>query len=107
MRGYGKSDQPEAIDQYTIFHLAGDLVGLLDALDASNAVIVGHDWGAIVAWHAALLRPDLFRAVVGLSVPFRPHAKTRPTSTMPRTEEARFYQPSQASLTPSCSAIPA
>ena len=92
MRGYGKSDQPEAIDQYTIFHLVGDLVGLLGALEAPNAVIVGHDWGSIVAWHAALLRPDRFRAVVGLSVPFRPYAKARPTSTMPRTEDARFYQ---------------
>ena len=46
MRGYGKSDRPEAIDQYTIFHLIGDLVGLLDALEAPTAVIVGHDWGA-------------------------------------------------------------
>ena len=46
MRGYGKSDRPEAIDQYTLFHLVGDLVGLLDALEAKTAVIVGHDWGA-------------------------------------------------------------
>ena len=72
MRGYGKSDAPEAIDQYTIFHLVGDLVGLLDALEARTAVIVGHDWGANVAWTAAMLRPDLFRAVVAMSVPFRP-----------------------------------
>ena len=43
MRGYGKSDRPEAIDQYTIFHLVGDLVGVLDALDAKTAVVVGHD----------------------------------------------------------------
>src|SRR3954454_13532743 len=50
MRGYGKSDAPEAIDQYTIFHLVGDLVGLLDALEAASAVIVGHDWGASIAW---------------------------------------------------------
>jgi pimeloyl-ACP methyl ester carboxylesterase len=92
MRGYGKSDRPEAIDQYTVFHLVGDLVGLLDALEAPNAVIVGHDWGAVVAWHAALLRPDRFRAVAGLSVPFLPRGNTRPTSTMPRTEHAQFYQ---------------
>src|SRR6185369_4387385 len=68
MRGYGKSDRPEAIDQYTLLHM----VGLLDALEAPTAVIAGHDWGAPVAWHAALLRPDRFRAVIGLSVPFRP-----------------------------------
>jgi pimeloyl-ACP methyl ester carboxylesterase len=92
MRGYGKSDRPEAIDQYTLFHLVGDMVGLLDALGASTSVIVGHDWGAAVAWHAALLRPDRFRAVIGLSVPFRPRAKARPTSLMPRTADSQFYQ---------------
>ncbi len=92
MRGYGKSDRPEAIDQYTIFHLVGDLVGLLDALQAPTAVIVGHDWGASVAWHAALLRPDRFRAVAALSVPFRQRGKAPPTSLMPRTANARFYQ---------------
>jgi pimeloyl-ACP methyl ester carboxylesterase len=72
MRGYGRSDRPEAIDQYTLLHLVGDMVGLLDALGAEQAVIAGHDLGAPVAWHAALLRPDRFRAVIGLSVPFRP-----------------------------------
>ena len=46
MRGYGQTDQPDAIDQYTIFHLTGDMVGLLDALGEQTAVIVGHDWGA-------------------------------------------------------------
>src|ERR671925_1622253 len=92
MRGYGKSDRPEAIDQYTLFHLVGDMVGLLDALGAESAVIAGHDWGAPVAWHAALLRPDRFRAVIGLSVPFRPRGSTRPTTVMPQTDAALFYQ---------------
>jgi epoxide hydrolase A/B len=91
MRGYGKSDRPEAIDQYTIFHLVGDLVGVLDALGARSAVVVGHDVGASVAWQAAQMRPDRVRAVVGLSVPFRPRASTRPTSAMPRTADAEFY----------------
>jgi pimeloyl-ACP methyl ester carboxylesterase len=92
MRGYGQSDRPETIDQYTLFHLVGDMVGLLDALGAKEAVIAGHDWGAPVAWHAALLRPDRFRGVVGLSVPFRPRGMVRPTSAMPQTEGALFYQ---------------
>lgn len=91
-RGYGRTDAPEAIDQYTLFHLVGDLVGLLDALGAPTAVVAGHDWGAPVAWHAALLRPDRFRAVIGLSVPFRPRGAVRPTTVMPRTEDAIFYQ---------------
>ncbi len=45
LRGYGKSDRPEAIDQYTMLHFVGDLVGLLDGLETPRAVIVGHDWG--------------------------------------------------------------
>jgi len=92
MRGYGKSDRPEAIDQYTIFHLVGDLVGILDSFEVPIAVICGHDWGAGVAWHAALMRPDRFRAVAALSVPFRPRGKARPTSVMPQTTDGQFYQ---------------
>ncbi|HUN52653.1 MAG TPA: alpha/beta hydrolase [Candidatus Sulfotelmatobacter sp.] len=91
MRGYGRTERP-ADDQYTLLHLVGDMVGLLDALGAEQAVIVGHDWGAPVAWHSALLRPDRFRAVVGLSVPFRPRAPVRPSTVMPETEDALFYQ---------------
>ena len=92
MRGYGQTDAPEAIDQYSMMHLVGDMVGVLDALGEQTAVIAGHDWGAPVAWHAALLRPDRFPAVIGLSVPFRPRGKVRPTSVMPRTDDAVFYQ---------------
>jgi pimeloyl-ACP methyl ester carboxylesterase len=92
MRGYGKSDRPQPIDQYTLFHLIGDLVGLVEALGARSAVIVGHDWCASVAWHAAQLRPDRFSAVVGLSVPFRPRGKAPPTTQMPKTADAQFYQ---------------
>lgn len=91
-RGYGQTDKPEPIDQYTLLHLVGDMVGLLDALGEPTAVIAGHDWGAPVAWHAALLRPDRFRAVIGLSVPFRPRGPTRPTTVMPQTADAIFYQ---------------
>src|ERR1700691_465424 len=72
MRGYGETESPQAIDQYTLLHLVGDMVGVLDALGVDRAVIAGHDWGAPVAWHAGLLRPDRFRGVVGLSVPFIP-----------------------------------
>jgi pimeloyl-ACP methyl ester carboxylesterase len=92
MRGYGRTDCPQAIDQYTLLHLVGDMVGLVDVLGAERAVIAGHDWGAPVAWHAALLRPDLFRGVIGLSVPFRPRGAVRPTTAMPQTDDAVFYQ---------------
>ena len=92
MRGYGRTDRPEEVDRYTLLHLVGDMVGLIDALGAERAVIAGHDWGAPVAWHAALMRPDRFRAVIGLSVPFLPRGPVRPTSVMPQNDEAEFYQ---------------
>lgn len=92
MRGYGASDAPAEIDNYTLLHLVGDMIGLLDALEAPSAAIAGHDWGAPVAWHAALLRPDRFPAVIGLSVPFLPRGKTRPSAAMPQNEQAIFYQ---------------
>jgi pimeloyl-ACP methyl ester carboxylesterase len=92
MRGYGQTDRPEVIDQYTLLHLVGDMVGLLDALGHETAVIVGHDWGAPVAWHAALLRPDRFRAVIGLSVPFIPRGPDYPSKSFPETDETVFYQ---------------
>ena len=65
MRGYGQTDRPEQVEKYTMLHLVGDMVGLLDALGGGQAVIAGHDWGAPVAWNSALLRPDRFRAVIG------------------------------------------
>jgi pimeloyl-ACP methyl ester carboxylesterase len=68
------------------------MVGLVDALGVDLAVIAGHDWGAPVAWHAALLRPDRFRAVIGLSVPFIRRGLVPPTSRMPRSDDATFYQ---------------
>src|ERR1700684_2782789 len=92
MRGYGLTERPAEIERYTLFHLVGDMVGVLDALGEKTAVIVGHDWGAPVAWHAALMRPDRFRAVIALSVPYRPRSSAPPTSRMPRTNDASFYQ---------------
>ena len=91
MRGYGETDRPEEIEKYTLFHLVGDMVGVLDALGEEKAVIVGHDWGAPVAWRAALLRPDRFRGVAGLSVPFLPRSPQPPTRAMPRTDRSQFY----------------
>jgi pimeloyl-ACP methyl ester carboxylesterase len=92
MRGFGRTDAPEAIEQYTLLHQVGDMIGVLDALGAETAVIAGHDWGALVAWHAALLRPDRVRAVVGFSVPYPQRGDVRPTSAMPQTRDAVFYQ---------------
>jgi pimeloyl-ACP methyl ester carboxylesterase len=95
LRGYGRSDRPEEVEKYTILHDIGDIVGVVDALGAKQAVIAGHDVGAAIAWQAALLRPDLFRAVIALSPPFRPRGfgdLGPPTTLMPRNENAVFYQ---------------
>lgn len=72
MRGYGHTTAPNDVDAYSIGHLIGDVVGLVRGLGEHEAVVVGHDWGAPVAWYSALVRPDLFRAVAALSVPFTP-----------------------------------
>ncbi|HLK69442.1 MAG TPA: alpha/beta hydrolase [Bryobacteraceae bacterium] len=69
-RGYGRTDRPAAIEAYTLCHLAGDAVGLVQALGEKQAAVFGHDWGSAVAWTSALLRPDLFPVVGLLSVPY-------------------------------------
>ncbi|MEV6766958.1 alpha/beta hydrolase [Streptomyces sp. NPDC051105] len=90
-RGYGSSDHPEDVDAYSIFHLVGDVVGLIRELGEDKAFVVGHDWGAPVAWHTALFRPDLVRGVAGLSVP-PPFRGTRPPlQAMDEMFGGRFY----------------
>lgn len=78
MRGYGQTEVPPEIASYTIMHLVGDVTGLVESLQEKQAIIVGHDWGATVAWNAALLRPDMFRAVAAMSVPYRPRGAVAP-----------------------------
>lgn len=90
-RGYGGSDRPEAVGAYTLLHLVGDMVGLLDALGGESATIVGHDWGSMVAWNAALLRPDRFPAVVGMSVPYAPRTPVSPLEIMKAMWKDRFF----------------
>ena len=69
-RGYGGSDAPQEIEAYDIVHLTGDVVGIADALGHSTCIVIGHDWGAPVAWNTALLHAERVRAVVGMSVPY-------------------------------------
>jgi pimeloyl-ACP methyl ester carboxylesterase len=72
MRGYGRSSAPVGAALYTPLQTTGDLVDLLDALHVPSAIIVGHDWGASVAWGAAMMRPDRFTGVFCLTVPYVP-----------------------------------
>ncbi|MEZ5557389.1 MAG: alpha/beta hydrolase [Pseudomonadales bacterium] len=66
-RGYGASSRPEAVTDYDIQHLCGDLTALLDHFGYERAVFVGHDWGAIVVWNLAMLHPQRVRRVINLS----------------------------------------
>ena len=75
-RGYGTTDSPDEVGQFTMLHLVGDVVGLLAALGEEHCVVVGHDWGSPVAANLAVLRPDLVRGVVLLSVPYLPRGDT-------------------------------
>jgi pimeloyl-ACP methyl ester carboxylesterase len=90
-RGYGGSDRPDPIEAYDIHQLTGDLVGLLDDVGAQRAVWVGHDWGAMVVWNAALLHPDRVAAVAALSVPPVPRARRPVTQALRRTFGENFF----------------
>jgi pimeloyl-ACP methyl ester carboxylesterase len=93
-RGYGKTDCPESLEAYNIFQLVGDLVGLVHAFGEDKAVIAGHDWGAPVACHCALLRPDIFHSVILLSVPYSPRSWgcIKPTDAMKKMAgDLNFY----------------
>lgn len=91
MRGYGGTDAPAQVEHYTLLHLVGDMVDLVRVLGETQAVVVGHDWGAAVAWHCALLRPDCFRAVAGLSIPYAPPGKTDLLSSLEQAGIHDFY----------------
>jgi pimeloyl-ACP methyl ester carboxylesterase len=91
MRGFGQTSAPADINAYSIFDSVGDMVALVAALGETQAVIVGHDWGAPVAWHAALFRPDMFTAVAGLSVPPPFRGRGRPLDTLREGGITNFY----------------
>ncbi len=69
MRGYGQSDAPPNVEDYRIQELIADLHGLLDAMQLERAVFVGHDWGAIVLWHMAMLTPERIEKLIILNIP--------------------------------------
>lgn len=91
MRGFGRTTAPDDVAAYTILHNVGDVVGLVSALGEKRALIVGHDWGAPVAWHAALMRPDLFPAIVAMSVPHRRRGALPPLETLRKAGKADYY----------------
>ncbi|MFG2196305.1 alpha/beta fold hydrolase [Streptomyces sp. NPDC048639] len=102
VRGYGRSSKPQAMDAYRMFDLVEDNVAVVHALGEESATVVGHDWGATIAATSALVRPDVFRAVGLLSVPYTPPGGPKPSDVfaqMGGTEEfyvSYFQQPARA-----------
>ncbi|HEX2849114.1 MAG TPA: alpha/beta hydrolase [Acidimicrobiales bacterium] len=90
-RGYGRSTRPDAIDDYDILHLTGDLLAVLDDLGEEKAVFVGHDWGSMVVWQLALLAPERVAGVVGMSVPFLPRGPMPPVQLMRQAFADSFF----------------
>lgn len=94
VRGYGGSDAPPNIEDYTLEAIASDLAGLADALQPeAPAILIGHDWGAPIVWNTALTNPDRFSAVAGLAVPFA-GIPNRPFTEVFRahfTSQGRFF----------------
>jgi pimeloyl-ACP methyl ester carboxylesterase len=91
MRGFGDSDAPDDAEQYAVDVLAADVLGLLDHAGAQRGTVIGHDWGADVAWKTAWLHPERVLAVAGLSVPFAPRAPAPPLGLMRTHLGEDFY----------------
>jgi pimeloyl-ACP methyl ester carboxylesterase len=69
LRGYGESDKPWDVSAYEVEKLAGDIAGLIKALGRKQAYVVGHDWGAVVAWGFAMEHQDMLQKLAILNVP--------------------------------------
>ncbi|HYB90547.1 MAG TPA: alpha/beta hydrolase [Candidatus Binataceae bacterium] len=69
MRGYGETDAPAGVENYTLDKLVGDLAGLIEALGHKRAIVVGHDWGGAVAWASALMMPEIVERLIVLNCP--------------------------------------
>ncbi|NEW37645.1 alpha/beta hydrolase [Nocardia cyriacigeorgica] len=92
-RGYGQSGRPDAVSEYDMTRLVGDIVGLMKALDERSAVLVGQDWGSPIIFHAALMRPDLFRGLVMLCAPPTARPPISPAAAWDRVYgDINFYQ---------------
>jgi pimeloyl-ACP methyl ester carboxylesterase len=94
VRGYGGSDKPHAVEAYAMKEMTADVAGVIDVLSpGAPAVLVGHDWGAPIVWHTAVLHPRKVRAVAGLSVPYYalPPAPLNHIFKAMFTDQGRFF----------------
>ncbi|MEM9457889.1 MAG: alpha/beta hydrolase [Myxococcota bacterium] len=93
VRGYGGSEAPGPVQAYAMTTMTADVVGLIEALGERRAILIGHDWGAPIAWHTAVLHPNHVDAVVGMSVPYLGRGGPAPPTTVLRAmyKERFFY----------------
>ena len=91
VRGYGGSDAPDDVRLYGMEALVEDVIGIIDVLGYEDAILIGHDWGAPIVWHAALLHPTRVRAVVGMSVPYYGLSGAPPTQLLRVAYPNRFF----------------
>lgn len=91
MRGYGATDAPANVEDYNITEIAADMVGLVDTFGEEKAILIGHDWGSIVAWNTVLLHPDRFSALMAMSVPYSGRAAQSPLQSWQEAYGDNFY----------------
>jgi len=91
MRGYGATDAPANVEDYNITEIAADMVGLVDTFGEEKAILIGHDWGSIVAWNTVLLHPDRFSALMAMSVPYSGSAAQSPLQSWQEAYGDNFY----------------
>jgi pimeloyl-ACP methyl ester carboxylesterase len=91
VRGYGGSDKPHPVEAYAIKEMCADIAGLVTALGETQAILIGHDWGAPIVWNTALFHPDKVRAVAGLSVPHTGRGPAPRIELFRRIHKGRFF----------------
>jgi pimeloyl-ACP methyl ester carboxylesterase len=91
VRGYGGSDKPQPIEAYAIKQMCADVAGLVEALGESEAILIGHDWGAGIVWNTALFHPGKVRAVAALSVPHTGRGPAPRIALFRKIYQGRFF----------------
>lgn len=98
-RGFNESDQPVGVENYTLYKLLGDVKSVIQHFHREQAIVVGHDWGGMVAWRFAMTHPELTERLIILNLP-HPNGLQRELANNPQQREnsayARFFQTENA-----------
>ncbi len=91
VRGYGGSDKPHPIEEYTLKKISDDIIGIIDFFKEDQAILFGHDWGGPIVWYTSLLNEDRISAVAGLSVPYFPQREISPLDVFEVIYKDKFF----------------